>query len=381
MAKKNVDIIIHGAGIAGLWTFNCLKTLGYDVLLIEKNSIGGGQSIASQGIIHSGLKYSLAGKVNKLAKNISAMPDRWRAALSGTGEVDLSNARIAANSQQLMIPSGFMGSMVKIVTTKALGDSVADIPKDKWPSEIQKSGFKGNLIHMGEPVLDIPSVVKALATPYRDCICKPNESLSSVKAKKYIYTAASSNQIVASQNSHDHGLDTQKRPLLMGFLKPAPFELYAHLVGTSDKPIATITTHICEDGDLCWYLGGQVAERRKEASPNEVYDMARKAFKKYLPDINFENVQWGTLPIDRVEGKSNTDNWLPDTPTLHHADNHLYCWPTKLTFAPMLCDKIIEHLESHNIEPSNMQTDFSDFEKALFSKAPWDEVEWKNGLT
>ena len=67
------DIVIFGAGIAGLWTFHSLKKMGYDVLLLERESIGGGQTIASQGIIHSGLKFSLAGKVNKLAKSISAM--------------------------------------------------------------------------------------------------------------------------------------------------------------------------------------------------------------------------------------------------------------------------------------------------------------------
>ena len=29
-----VDIVIFGAGIAGLWTFNRLRRAGYDVLLL-----------------------------------------------------------------------------------------------------------------------------------------------------------------------------------------------------------------------------------------------------------------------------------------------------------------------------------------------------------
>ena len=94
--RKNIDVLIIGAGIAGLWTFNHLKSLGYDVLLLEKQSIGCGQTIAAQGIIHSGLKFSLAGKVNTLAKTISAMPDRWRDALQGNGQVDLSAAYLSA---------------------------------------------------------------------------------------------------------------------------------------------------------------------------------------------------------------------------------------------------------------------------------------------
>ena len=53
--KTKIDVVIFGAGIAGLWTFNRLKSLGYDVLLLEKKAIGCGQTLASQGIIHSGL--------------------------------------------------------------------------------------------------------------------------------------------------------------------------------------------------------------------------------------------------------------------------------------------------------------------------------------
>ena len=90
------DIVIFGSGIAGLWLFNHLKAAGYDALLLESEAIAGGQSIASQGIIHSGLKYAFAGKINKLAQSISAMPDLWRAALQGDGVVDLSAARLNA---------------------------------------------------------------------------------------------------------------------------------------------------------------------------------------------------------------------------------------------------------------------------------------------
>ena len=66
--------VVFGAGIAGLWAFNRLKGAGYNALLLESNRIGCGQTIASQGILHSGLKYAIAGKVNKLAKSISALP-------------------------------------------------------------------------------------------------------------------------------------------------------------------------------------------------------------------------------------------------------------------------------------------------------------------
>ncbi|MGH1399058.1 MAG: FAD-dependent oxidoreductase [Alphaproteobacteria bacterium] len=371
--NTQIDIAVVGAGIAGLWVFHRLKRMGYDAVLLENSGIGGGQSIASQGILHSGLKYSLAGQVNDLARSISAMPDVWRDALRGDGDVDLSTARIAADSQHLLIPKGFMGGLVKLVTQKALGGGVHEVAREDWPDSVKESGFNGSVIFMSEPVLDVPSVIRALAEPYRDCII--NATPEEINAKRVIYTAAASNAAFAETRGDDAGLKTQHRPLLQGMIKNAPYPLYAHLVGKSDKPVATITTHTAADGSLVWYLGAAVAERSKEADPQEVYDAAKAALRKYLPAVNIDGFEWAVLPIDRVEGKSATQNHLPDTPTLHKAGDSLYCWPTKLTFAPMLGDMVVDWLD---IAPSGAVSDFSNFEKAGYAKAPWDMATWKS---
>lgn len=382
MSNKKIDIAIFGAGIAGLWAFHRFKRMGYDVLLLERNTIGGGQTIASQGIIHSGLKYAFAGKINKLAESISAMPDLWRAALLGKGDVDLSAARYNSESQYLLIPKGFMGGLVTLVTKQVLGNNVHEVARGDWPQEIKDSGFKGTVVFMDEPVLDIASVISALAEPYKDSIRNidsddsPADFLAqhNIDAKHIICTAAGSNEVWAKAAEHDTKLATQHRPLLMGMLKPAPYPLYAHLVGSSDKPVATITSHKAEDGQWVWYLGGGVAERAKDADAQEVIDAARKGFAKYLPNVDLSDVEWATLPIDRVEGKSEIDGWMPDTPTIHSIGNVHYCWPTKLTFAPLLADRLLEKLD---IEPSNNSTDFSFLPEVDYTEAPWDIVSWK----
>lgn len=381
MSKINPDIVIFGAGIAGLWAFNRFKGMGYDVLLLESEAIGGGQTIASQGIIHSGLKYAFAGKVNKLAQSISAMPDLWRAALKGEGGVDLSAAKTNATSQYLMIPAGFMGGLVKLVTKQALGNNVHEVPKGDWPDEIIESGFKGSVVFMDEPVLDVPSVLRALAEPYKSCIRRidtPDDPLGfleqhGIEARHIIFTGAASNAEIARQAGHSEGLEMQARPLLMGMLKPAPYPLYAHLVGASDKPVATITTHTTTNGELVWYLGGNVAERGKDSDPQDVYKAARKGFSKYMPRVDLSAVEWATLPIDRIEGRSNIDGWMPDTPTIHSHENMHYCWPTKLTFAPLLAERLIEKLD---IEPSQNQTDWAFLPEVDYAQAPWDKGSW-----
>ena len=378
---RNPDIVIFGAGIAGLWAFHRFKRMGYDVLLLESEGIGGGQSIASQGIIHSGLKYAFAGKINKLAQSISAMPDLWRAALRGDGPVDLSQAQVNADSQYLLIPNGLMAGLVKLVTKQALGNNVHEVAKDDWPDEVKQSGFKGTVVFMDEPVLDAPSVMRALAEPYKDCIRKidtPDDPFGflekhGIEAQHIIFTGAASNAQIAKTAGHDDGLETQARPLVQGLLKPAPFEMYAHLVGNSDKPVATITTHKCADGALAWYMGGGVAERPLDSDPQDAINFAKKGFAKYLPDVDLSDVEWAVLPIDRIEGKSDVDGWMPDTPTIHSAGNVHYCWPTKLTFAPLLSDRLLEKIDG---EPSATQTDYSFLPEVDYSPAPWDKVSW-----
>jgi hypothetical protein len=235
---------------------------------------------------------------------------------------------------------------------------------------------------MDEPVLDIPNVINALLENLDKSVKQidtPDDPLGFLKrqniaAQHIIFTSAAANADIACKLQHDTGLETQQRPLLMGLMKNAPFEIYAHMVGSSDKPVATITTHKAEDGSLVWYLGGAVAERSKESNPDDVYKDARAAFKKYFPKLDLTNVEWATLPIDRIEGKSETDGWMPDTPTIHQVDTIFYCWPTKLTFAPLLAQRLAEKI---TIKPSGKKTDWSFLPDAKIAKAPWDRVQWK----
>ena len=384
MAQYNADVIIFGAGIAGLWTFHQLKTAGYNVLLLEKTAIGAGQTIASQGIIHSGLKYKLRGEDSDLAKNIAAMPNIWRK--------EFKNKCDASQSQILLIPGGLKGRLIKMGAKKMLAGAL-DVSKNEWPATITNSGFNGSVIAMEEPVLNIPKVLRALAEPYKDSIRKigayaefitdADGSIEGVRykdkiirARVFIFTCAGDNHRIATQLGHDAGLETQARPLLMGMMKNVPFPLFAHFVGMSEKPIATITTHQTADGKLVWYVGAAAAERQKNSPERDTYNAMQTAIAHYLPDIDLWNIEWAALPIDRIEGKSG-DGRMPDTPSIHESRNALYAWPTKLTFAPLLGDMIMDALKKRDIAPSNTNTDWSFMGDVSFADAPWDYAQWK----
>lgn len=376
MPKYTPDIVIIGAGIAGLWLMYGLKKDGYDVLLLEKDAIGGVQTIASQGIIHSGLKFSLNGKTSELSRTIAAMPVRWNGLLKD----ELGATHILSNAQQLLIPKGFMGHLLKLITQKAMHAQVEERGQDDLPPALVKAGFEGKLVAVkNEPVLDIPSLIHALADPHRESIRKIDTDLESflkihdIRPRKIIFTAAGGNK------EHKPDLKTQARPLLMGMLKPAPFPLYAHLVGPSDKPVATITTHKALSGEDVWYLGAGVAERPKDSDPQEVYEAIQKAFARYLPRVDIGAMEFATLPVDRIESKSPGELFIPDTPTIHEEGNRLYCWPTKLTFAPLLGDMVRERLE--DLKPSGAQTDWSFLPPVDFALAPWDKAAWTNAAS
>ena len=373
----HADIVIFGGGIAGLWLHHRLKRLGYDALLLEIDALGGGQSLASQGIIHSGIKYAFAGKINKLAQSIHAMGARWQAALDGCGDVDLRTARLATESQLLMIPRGAMGGVMKLISSKALGGAVREVD----PAFLEASGFAGHVVFMDEPVLDTRSVFDALAAPYRESLraLPADYQLEEggqrivmgshvIEADHVVFTAAASNHMIARDLGHDKGLKTQARPLLMAMLYDAPFALWAHLVGASDKPVASITTHTRADGSLVWYIGGGVAERAMGSDPAALIADTRKALVKYMPALDFSKARWGTVPIARIEGTSGTQGYLPDTPTVHSVGDVHYCWPTKLTFAPMLADMVLARLGV----PSGLHDDWAFLDDVLVADAPWE---------
>jgi len=383
---KPIDIVIVGAGIAGLWTFARLKQAGYDALLLEREAIGCGQTIAAQGILHSGLKYSLAGRVNEAARAIMAMPDRWRAALRGAGEIDLSAARTRAETQYMLMPGGLLGGLKRLVAQRALTGS-RELPRAEWPDGLRQAGFGGSVVFMDELVLDVPSVLRALAEPWRDSVrrldaagaVRPVELLRShgIAPRCVLYTAAGGNLGFATRDGNADGLEDQHRPLLQGLMKPAPFPLFAHLVGgsMSDKPVATITTHETAGGELVWYLGAAVAERPRDADAGATIDASREAIAAYLPGIDLSGVRWATLPIDRVEGRTRGFR-MPDTPTLHRVGTVMYGWPTKLTFTPMLADMVVAELAGLGIGPSGGVTDFSFLPPVGYADAPWDRAAW-----
>src|SRR5262245_24309151 len=93
-ADYSVDVLVFGGGSAGLWTLDLLSRQGVSAILLEAGELGQGQTVASQGIIHGGLKYTLQGLLTASAASISEMPGLWRDCLEGRREPHLTATRV-----------------------------------------------------------------------------------------------------------------------------------------------------------------------------------------------------------------------------------------------------------------------------------------------
>src|SRR5437588_8900744 len=160
--RFTTDVAIFGGGIAGLWLFRRLRNAGYKPILIEKNALGAGQTLAAQGIIHAGLKYSLEGVLSEHTQSLAAMPDIWKDCLVGRGEVDLSTVKILADRQYMWSPGAFAENIVSFFASKMMHSKVQPVSEEQWPAALKNPAFRGKVYQLSEIIIDTKSVVRAL---------------------------------------------------------------------------------------------------------------------------------------------------------------------------------------------------------------------------
>jgi len=159
----STDVLIVGGGIAGLWLNARLRQQGFSTVLVERGSLGGGQSLKSQGIIHGGAKYALHGALTGASEAIADMPRRWREALAGNGELDLSGVRILSDAHYLWSPGTLAGNLTSFFASKAVRGRVDQVKGEQLPPALQHPKFKGKVYRLAELVLDVPSLIARLA--------------------------------------------------------------------------------------------------------------------------------------------------------------------------------------------------------------------------
>ena len=399
--QVNADIVIFGGGIAGLWTLTRLRQAGFVAVLFETETLGCGQTIKSQGIIHGGMKYALQGVLTKEASAMAEMPNVWRACLAGQGEVDLSSVGVLSKAHYLWSTNRIAAKIAGFFAGAALSSKVAAVDKANFPPVFSHAKFKGDLYALDEIVLDVPSVVQALADLNRGAIFKIRALNSSdlqfdasgnfasatvslgqvtavVKSRHAIFAAGAGNDI-ALNALKTSSMAMQLRPLHMVMVKtPFYYSLYAHCMGLGPRPRITITTHRLANGEAVWYLGGLLAEEGVARDEAAQIQAAKKELKNLFPWLDFERAQYATLRVDRAEPQQES-GLKPDNAYVNTVNNVTIAWPTKLALAPQLAQTILSLANTWETLPeeNNLEA-LRDWPQPPVAKPMWETCTWKS---
>lgn len=384
-----IDVAVLGGGIAGLWLLARLHAHGFDAHLFERDALGSGQTIASQGIIHSGVKYTFDGVNRPQTEALSSMPKIWLDCIAGRGEVDLRGTEVLAGNQLMFTTGGLVNRIAGAFATKALRSDVAALERDRFPELFRAREFSGKLYQLEEPVLATKTVLAALtghgcpASIHRGQVRelrREGERVSglqfegaAVRPRVCIFTSGAGNEWFAAQLGLDKSKVTQRRPLRMFLARGMPHRVYAHCLVPEPKPRVTITTHDL-NGEHVWYLGGNIAEKAVGLSDTEALRWAHGEMMNVFPWLDWSRVRWAIHDVDRAEPAAS--KLLPSGPTLTTVGNAALAWPTKLALAPALASQALRWIEQQGVTPSHRKTELP-LPRAEVARYPWEEVrEW-----
>lgn len=397
-ADVYVDVAIFGGGVAGLWTLNYLVDKGYNSLLVEKDFLGDGQTIVSQGMIHGGVKYALtSGMREDSVKEVSEMPSRWRQHLSGERtDPDLKGVRVASQSCYLWVSKahGLRGraeALLSEIGLKALNTKPRKLRRGQAPQWLEDSARV--IYEVAEPMIDTRSLLEVLARPHANRILYSNQenmdieySLNPLKVHSIsldnvvinpdfvILAAGQGNKELAKQMGISEDI-MQERPLRQVIVRGNMPEFYGHCIDHG-RPDISITTHCIEQYELLWNnqyetlwnIGGKVAEDGPKMQPDELIEQARERVSKALQGLDFADTVWSTFDAVRAEAKARGER--PSGVHVSKEGNVICGWPTKLALAPVLADEIRKMLPNpppiRDTIPENI-TDGS----IRIAKPPW----------
>jgi glycine/D-amino acid oxidase-like deaminating enzyme len=386
------DIVIFGGGIAGLWLLERLRSSGYHAILLEPYALGAGQSIASQGMIHGGMKYALGGTLTGAAKAIADMPQQWRLCLEGKGDVDLRGTRLLSDTYYLWPRNSLRSRFNAFLGSKAVQGRVDALVETEFPAFL-RGHVRGPLYRLQDIVLDVPSLLQTLAERNRAYIHgidwhtsqlerAPDGSIRalhlhdgrSIIAQRYISTSGEGTEFFL-ESLQEQSVVMQKRPLHMVIVKHRlPDPLYVHCVSgqVTTTPELTITTHPCKDGSSAWYLGGELAESGVARSAEEQVQHTRKLLRELFPWCDLSQASFHCFRVNRAEARQ-PGGKRPDQASLLEANNMFYCWPTKLTLAPTLANAVLGTLQTQGVLPSSgSQQALAGLASPPLAITPWD---------
>jgi glycerol-3-phosphate dehydrogenase len=386
-----LDVLIFGGGAAGLWLLDTLSLRGARVLLVEIGRLGSGQTIAAQGIIHGGLKYTLQGGLTPSAVQIREMPERWRECLAGRSQTDLRGTRVRSphcylwRTDSFASRLGMMGARVGLNVTPQLLDD------EDRPAVLARC--PGPVARLDEPVIAPESFVEALFSKHRSRVLQvrsdrtdwdldSRRNVRSVRLShpscdrdltlkpRHVVLAAGKGNADLRRQVELSDTAMQCRALHMVLVRGRLPELNGHCVDGAATRV-TITSDRDATGRTVWQVGGQVAEVGVSLDERTLVRRAKSEIEATIPGIELNGAEWSTYRVDRAEGATQNGK-RPETVQVVHEGNVLTAWPTKLALAPLLADRIAEALPDFGTDATVDWAAPVDWPRPQVAQPPWE---------
>jgi FAD dependent oxidoreductase len=437
------DVVVIGGGIAGLWIRAVLSGRGLGVALVERDALGRGQTLASQGIIHRGVKYAFSESAREASGQLAQVADVWARCLAGDGPLDLRSTRVLSDATHLWTTGGVMSSLTAMAASKALRSGVRELDRAEFPSGFVDAPASVRVWRVEEPVVDPGSLAASVRDAGRGAIVRgevagiapdddgvtvrisprddatlrggdevrgtssrgataSNARTLSMRAAAVVSAAGVGNEEMLRLIGVAPESVSQRRPLRMAMVRGVPVDLFGHVPqSASDKPRLTITSGRLSasqgrgddaaldgarrDGGRLWYLGGNLAERGVELTPERFLGVAREELAACVPWADLSRVRFASLLVDRAEGKTERGG-RPDGPVVRWFGRMAAVWPTKLALAPAAAEIVEREVLAMTRSPiggESMEEVGRSLPTADVASMPWDDpaFEWASGET
>ena len=392
-----LDALVIGGGVAGLWCLDALMEAGFDAALLESSALGTGQSISAQGILHGGVKYSLTGLLDPASAAISRMPERWDRSLRGECRPDLRAVTVRTEACHLWRTQALRSIAGMVGAKLALAVRPQRLDRTDRPPVL--ADCPGEVARLPEKVIETPTLMRALAALHPDRIWQgtvlegdardPERTRVRVADAHGAIHVLVARRVVLAAGGGTPGLlerlqlpeertPMQRRPLHMAMIKGPP-ELLPELNGhcaDGGRTRVTITSSTSEDHQRVWQLGGELSEAGCDQTPEALIDAARSCLREVLPgfDPDDERLAWSTYRIDRAERRQGEAR-RPTGPYVGTSGSAIIAWPTKLVMAPWTAEQVVKAMG--DLRPAERPTGSRNgWSSPPVARPPWEEATW-----
>ncbi|MEM8835768.1 MAG: FAD-dependent oxidoreductase [Planctomycetota bacterium] len=391
---QQLDTLVVGGGIAGLWILDRLVAHGHACALVEADTLGRGQTLWSQGILHGGVKYALAGTLTASAAGISEMPGRWTACLAGSPrdeDPDLSGVVVRSDHCHLWRTDSIASRVGMLGAKLGLAVTPTSVATQDRPVALRE--VPGSISRLDECVVDPVSLVRVFHDRHAERIARVpidqqrwtiesdhvrfDTENGGVNASRVVLAAGNGNADIRAQL----GLASnamQVRDLHMVLVRGSLPPLNGHCTDGS-KTRLTITSIDLHGGRRVWQVGGELAERGVEMDAPSLIAFAQRELRACLPGVEFTGCEWATYRAPRAEARTASGR-RHDLPVVLEEGRVLTVWPSKLVLAPMAADIVADRFPATG--SGAHAPAFESLEVPQVGAPPWDEPrEWVSSAT